>query len=393
MRFRSRIALLTLFFSTLIFWSCGDAVPDPDPAPIEEVEEQPDTILTPEQEVMAVGIDTFFQKRAEIKEFNGSVLFAINGKVIHRGNYGYANFKEKDTLTSTTKFQLASLSKPFTAYAIMLLEQQGKLKLTDNVRKYIPAFPYDGITIDLLLSHRSGMSNYMYFVDEIWQEKYVTPISNKEVINLYRQRIPQYYYPPNVRYDYSNTGYMLLASIVEDVSGKDFETFMKEEVFDPIGMKNTLVYRKKKGVDRNIPNEAVGYVGKYKRAEDTYLNGVVGDKGIYSTTEDLLLFDKALREGAPLSLTSLDTAYIPRNEFRKNKDNYGYGWRIRETADDKQVIYHTGWWKGFRSYFIRDIETGSTIIVLTNVKRGPFLSTDALLNLMGLSRPRVEAAS
>ena len=385
-----------VFFIPVLLLSCSEtnetkvktpAVVFPEPVPQRVM----DTVLTPKETALSESIETFFQTRYEQRQFYGNVLFAQKGKILYQGHFGYENFKTKTPLKDESIFQLASLSKPFTAYGMMLLVEKGQVNLHDNVKKYLPGFPYDNITVEMLLTHRSGLCNYMYFADENWPDRFRTPIHNDDVLRLFRQNIPLFYYPPDVRYDYSNTGYMLAASVIEKVSGQSFETYMQENVFGPIGMKNTRVYKKKKNKIRKLKNEVIGYTAKFKAHEDTYLNGVVGDKGIYSSATDLLKFDLALSKGTVLSKNWVDSCYMPRNEKRRNKDNYGYGWRIRHQNGKEKTIYHTGWWKGFRSYFIRDLNTGSVIIVLSNVKRGPFLKVAELTALLGLNRKRPAA--
>jgi len=343
-----------------------------------------DTVLSEVQELRADFIDGYFSTKHEAKEFYGNVLIAEQGKVIYKNSFGYANVKTKDTLTIDHSFQLASVSKPFTAYAALLLIQEGKIGLDDLVQKHLPTFPYQGITIRQLMSHRSGLNNYMYFADEVWPNRYIQPITNDDVLALYRQHQPMYYRPPNQTFEYNNTGFIVLASIVEKVSGMPFEDFMKVRIFNPLNMNNTTIYRKGNG---EVANAATGYNSSFKVEDDTYLNGVVGDKGVYSTAEDLLRFDRALHEGELLKKSWVDSAHVPHNEWKKEVKNYGLGWRLRKMPNDQTLVFHTGWWKGFRSYFLRDIENDRTIIVLSNVKRGGFLSVEELMDL--LEHPKI----
>ena len=371
---------LIIGFAAVVLAACSTSTSAPEPTFIEpEAPPAPDTVLTLAQEAQAGTIGEYFKTRHEDGSFYGNVLIAESGKVIYQECFGYADRHQKDTLTTHSRFQLASVSKSFTAYGTLLLVQQGKIALDDDVRLYIPSFPYSGITVRMLLCHRSGLNNYMYFADEVWPDRYNNPIGNEDVLKLYAQHRPMYYRPPNQSYEYSNTGYMVLASVIERVSGLKFEDYMQVHVFHELGMNETTIYRK--GAQRTVPNAAIGYNGRWKVEEDTYLNGVVGDKGVYSTVNDLLKFDQAMYNGSLVSEAWLDSAYTPRNEWKKETDNYGYGFRIKKMEDDRHLIYHTGWWKGFRSYFIRDIERERTIIVLSNAKRGPFLPVNDLVAL------------
>ena len=259
-----------------------------------------------------------------------------------------------------------------------MLIDQGKLSLNDSIQKFFPDFPYEGITIKLLLIHRSGLSNYMYFADKHWDNKF-QPISNSEVIDLFEKYTPQYYYKPNIRYNYSNTGYMLLAAIVEKVSGMKFGKFMQKNIFDPLHMNNTYVYNK--NLENLDENSAVGYYRWRRKAEDTYLNGVVGDKGVYSSVEDLLKFDRALANNRLVSDSLLTKAYTAAHPELLINDNYGFGWRINDADSTNKIVYHSGWWKGFRSYYIRELGAKKTIIVLSNVSRNTPISVRELLDL------------
>ena len=334
--------------------------------------------LTKEEKLKAKELKKYFYKRYKTRGFNGAVLFAQNGKVIYEDTFGYANFTNRDTLKIDTKFQLASVSKPFTSYAILLLKQQNKLSLQDSVQKYFPKFPYHGVTIRLLLIHKSGIPEYNYFADKYWENKHI-PITNADVINLMIEKEITRYYLPDKKYNYINTNYAVLAAIIEKISGKTFEEFMKEEIFEPLKMFNTVVYRKGNG--KQIENAAIGYHKRRLRAEDHYQNGVVGDKGIYTTVEDLLKFDQALYNGTLVKKELLEEAFTPAHKRLYISDNYGYGWRINAADSTNKIVYHTGWWKGFRSYFIRELGKKKTIIVLSNISNRSIFGSKELIDL------------
>lgn len=325
-------------------------------------------------------VDTFFGEKLKRDEFNGNVLFAQNGYVLLEKSYGCVSPDSGDSLKLNHRFQLASVSKPFTATAILILREQGKLSLDDSVSDFIDSFPYPGITVRMLLCHRGGLGNYNYFTEDFWQDK-TKPVCNDSVIAIMKKHKPKCYYKPNEFFDYSNTGYMLLASIVESVSGKTFGSFMQEHVFVPLGMKNSSIYEPCLGVE--IPDKLEGYDWKGRKIENSYQNGVVGDKGMYSTVGDLFLFDQAIRNGNILKKEVWEEMFVPHNPEREKegKDNYGLGWRLKTSFNGYRIVYHTGWWKGFRSYFIRNITLGQTIIITDNIKRNRFLSIEELLDL------------
>ncbi len=334
--------------------------------------------INPEHVKKSKRLHKYFNKRHNKNGFNGAVLFAEKGEVIYKNTFGYLNFKTKKKIKLNTKFQIASVSKPFTSYAIMLLKQEGELNYEDSIQQYFPKFPYKGITIRLLLIHKSGLPEYFYFADKLWKYK-KKPITNNDVINLMIEQQPQRYYLPNKKYNYINTNYCLLAAIVEKITGDTFEEFMHEEIFEPLEMNNTFIYNKSR--DSKHENVAIGYIKRRRRAEDSYLNGVVGDKGVYTTVEDLLKFDRALYNGEPVEKEILEEAFKPAHKRLYINDNYGFGWRINAADSTNKIVYHTGWWKGFRSYFIRELGKKKTIIILSNISNRSVFGTRELIKL------------
>ena len=326
-------------------------------------------------------IDDYFSRKYKRKQFNGNILFSENGKIISHKSYGYANLKTKEKLTENHSFQLASVSKPFTSVAILQLIENGQINLNDTLQKFFPNFPYEGITIHQLLCHRSGLSQYTHFCDapdSIWPDKSKT-INNQDVIDIISKINPLINYPPDRRYYYCNTNYLLLASIVKKISGIEFKQYLKENIFSPIDMNNSIVYDRTNFNDLIMPTQ--GYENRTPW-EDVYLNGVVGDKGVYSTTMDLLKFDRALEKNLLINDSLKKLAFSKKSkDYNKNK-NYGYGFRLKEHNKYGKIVYHTGWWKGYRSYYIKVLKKDQTIIILNNVKRGRFLNIDKLIDLI-----------
>ncbi|MFL2565750.1 MAG: serine hydrolase domain-containing protein [Parvicellaceae bacterium] len=326
-------------------------------------------------------IDDYFSRKYKRKQFNGNILFAENGKIISHKSYGYANLKTKEKLTENHSFQLASVSKPFTSVAILQLIENGQINLNDTLQKFFPNFPYEGITIHQLLCHRSGLSQYTHFCDapdSIWPDKSKT-INNQDVIDIISKINPLINYPPDRRYYYCNTNYLLLASIVKKISGIEFKQYLKENIFSPIDMNNSIVYDRTNFNDLIMPTQ--GYENRTPW-EDVYLNGVVGDKGVYSTTMDLLKFDRALEKNLLINDSLKKLAFSKKNKDYNRNKNYGYGFRLKEHNKYGKIVYHTGWWKGYRSYYIKVLKKDQTIIILNNVKRGRFLNIDKLIDLI-----------
>jgi CubicO group peptidase (beta-lactamase class C family) len=340
-------------------------------------------------------VDAFMQHLHKKSAFNGNVLVAKKGKIIYEGAFGWANHLTRDSLKLNSKFELASVSKTMTGTAIMMLWEQGKIKLDQDVRDFFPNFPYQGITIRLLLTHRSGMMNYVYFIDGLYRSQHLDQkkgITNKQVMDLIAQYKPAPFNKPNVRFLYNNSNYMVLGSIIEKVTGMPYAQFMQENIFKPAGMSHTAVYSK--AVYDKIPVDVVGHdrnSWRYSVAQN-FLDGPVGDKGIYSTIGDLYLFDQALKAGILLKPATQDSAYIGRNPVSKGHFNYGYGWRIFEGPNQK-VVYHTGWWHGFRHIFLRDLKNDVTIILLGNLVNGSLLRLDDLYKMTGMPIVRRNAYS
>ncbi|WP_345949927.1 MULTISPECIES: serine hydrolase domain-containing protein [unclassified Mucilaginibacter] len=331
-------------------------------------------------------IDAFMQHLHQKSAFNGNVLVAKKGKIIYEGAFGWANHLTRDSLKLDSKFELASVSKTMTGTAIMQLWEQGKIKLDQDVRDFFPNFPYQGVTIRLLLTHRSGMMNYVYFVDGLYRSQHLNQqkgITNREVMDLIAQYKPAPFNQPNKRFLYNNSNYMVLGSIIEKVTGMPYAQYMQQNVFKPAGMTHTAVYSK--ATYDKIPVDVVGHdrnSWRYSVAQN-FLDGPVGDKGIYSTIGDLYLFDQALKAGRLIKPATQDSAYTGRNPAIRGHFNYGYGWRIFEGPNEK-VVYHTGWWHGFRHIFLRDMKNDVTIVLLGNLVNGSLLHLDDLYKMTGM---------
>ena len=338
-------------------------------------------------------IDAVMQELHRTRGFNGNVLVAKKGKIVYEKAIGWADYLHRDSLKIGSQFELASVTKTMTSTAILLLMERGKLKLDDDVKKFFPDFPYDGVTIRLLLTHRSGMMNYVYFIDDIYRKNHLNQrkgLTNAEAMKMIADYKPTRFNEPNKRFLYNNSNFMVLGSIIEKVSGMSYAQFMQENVFKPASMAHTHVYSK--AVYDKIPVDVVGHDrGQWRYSVvQNFLDGPVGDKGIYSTVGDLFLFDRALRAGLLLKPATLDSAYVPRNPMVHGHFNYGYGWRTF-TAPGEEVIYHTGWWHGFRHIYLRDMKNDITVVLLTNLANGSLLKLDDLFKAAGMPIVRKSA--
>ncbi|HVV54689.1 MAG TPA: serine hydrolase domain-containing protein [Mucilaginibacter sp.] len=338
-------------------------------------------------------IDEFFHKLHQRSGFNGDILVAKNGKIIYEKALGWANYLKRDSLNINSQFQLASVTKTMTSTAILQLMERGKLKLNQDVRDFFPNFPYSGITIKLLLTHRSGMMNYVYFIDDLYRKNHWSErkgLTNFQVMDTIAKYKPRPFNKPDKRFLYNNSNFMVLGSIIEKVTGESYAQYMKDNIFKPAGMAHTAVYST--AVYDKIPVDVVGHDRNSWRYSvvPNVLDGPVGDKGIYSTVGDLYLFDQALRSGMLIKPATQDSAYTDRNPMIRGHFNYGYGWRLFEAPGEK-IVYHTGWWHGFRHIYVRDLKNDVTIVLLGNLVNGSLLHLDELFKLTGMPVVRKSA--
>jgi len=370
MRLNTTIALYLL--ATLLFF-CKAC--QPKKAYTQEAIKTPDSVfydLSLDSNYLIRQHIGFETKKEQINQllkkhfFNGTILVAQEGQVLYAGAFGYANYRQRKKLNVGTVFQLASVSKQFTAVSILMLKEQGKLRLEDKIEKFFPRFPYKNITIRMLLCHRSGLSEYMWFCDHITNRR--TLLSNQSLVKLMIDKHPGVNFVPNRRHDYSNTGYAILAAIVEKASGESFKSFVENNIFKKIGMANSFIYTAH-DYTKYQENIATGHLSNWHPSGFDYLDGIVGDKGVFSTVEDLFLWDQALYADLLVQTSTLEEAYTPQNKEFRGKRNYGYGWRTHVQDDDSKVVFHAGLWHGFCPYFSRRLCDRATIIILSN-KRG-----------------------
>ncbi len=295
--------------------------------------------------------------------FNGSILVTQNGITLADTVYGMGNFEDSIPLTKKTPFQIASLSKTFTSIAVMKLVEEGKLSLDLTVKDYFSTFPYDGITLRSLLSHRSGLPYYEYTFDLKARKEKLFP-TNELLMKWFSEASPspKAYNLPDHYFSYNNTNFAILAAIVEKVSNESFGNFLAKVIFQPLGMANSSTVNLL--VD-SLPR-TYGYQNGRRIPFDIYDN-ILGDKGVFSTSQDLLKWYNALKSEKILSKESLREIYTPRSFEHPGLRNYGYGFRL--WLNDKQqtdYIYHTGWWKGYNCIMFFDLREDFVIIVLSN---------------------------
>lgn len=290
------------------------------------------------------------------KTFNGSVLIAKNGQILYSNGFGMANIELGVPNTPKTKFRLGSITKQFTAMLIMQLQERGILSVNDPISKYISDYPDgDKITIHHLLTHTSGIPSFTGFPD--YTKIMVQPLKPEEIIALFKKKPLEF--EPGTKYKYSNSGYVFLGYILEKTTDKPYDLLLRENIFDPLGMGSS-------GYDWNrdiLVNRASGYsIDKGKLVNDSYIDMHIPHAAgaLYSTVEDLYIWDRALYTDKLLSRESLDKMFTPF------LNNYAYGWSVSELFGRK-LISHSGGINGFVTHIARFPEDDACIIVLCNL--------------------------
>ncbi len=302
-------------------------------------------------------IDKLMSTVYERGQFNGAILVAEQGKVVYLNAFGKANFQTSAGFTPETASDIGSVTKQFTAMAIMILAERKKLSYDDPVSKYVPEFPHSSylghITLRQLLNHTSGIRDYGDLgVDDsgLDQQGLISALLKKQDLVA----------KPGLKYRYSNPGYALLAVVVERVSGKKFGELLDQEIFKPAGMVNTFVYdnpREKHALT------AVGY-GQFGEVDDGSPTAIPGDGGVYSTVDDLFKWDQALYKDQLVSQATLAEAFTP-GKVEEGASKYGFGWNVEE-KDGSKYLWHTGSHAGFRAFIGRRVADRVTVIMLTN---------------------------
>lgn len=292
-----------------------------------------------------------------------SVVVIHDGRVAYMRSYGLANVEEHTPATPETDYRLASLTKQFTATAIMLLVQDGKLAYDDRVIDILPGFPAygRGITVRHLLTHTSGLWAYEDFVPDTASVQ----VKDRDVLTLLG-RADSTYFPPGSAFRYSNSGYAVLALIVEQVSGKPFASFLHDRIFAPLGMNGSVAYEK--GVS-TVPNRAYGYTkrdGGFVRTDQSSTSAVLGDGGIYTSVADLVKWDRALESHALVSADARKLSWTPYVLTNGDATSYGFGWFV-DRDRGRPRLTHNGETRGFTNAIIRYPEQRLSVIVLTNL--------------------------
>ena len=352
-RFKAALVTFTLILFTLILFS-----------------------MRASGQVSSPRVDAIFSSLRSSKAPGVAVLVVRDGRTVFRQGYGVTDLRALRPIDATTNFRLASFTKQFTAAAVMLLARDGKLHYDDHLTDIFPEFPAYGKSISIrnLLNHTSGLPDYedilMMQYPDTPPEK-VPQILDAGVLKLLEQQTSAKF-APGSKWEYSNSGYAVLAMIVEKVSGRSFGQFLQERIFTPLKMKNTLAYEKGKN---KVPHRAYGHSksdGAWKQTDQSPTSAVLGDGGIYSSLDDLAKWDRALRDHALLTEAEMQPALIPVQPAdgpAKSPDgpavSYGFGWFLDSYHAHKRM-WHDGETIGFRTTIQRFPEDKMTIIVLAN---------------------------
>ena len=310
----------------------------------------------------AARLDSLFANFDHPNAPGASVMVIHNGKPIFAKGYGLANLDTKTPCTTNTNFRLASVTKQFTAMAVMILAERKQLSLGESLTTFFPEFPEYGktITVRHLLTHTSGLIAY----EDVIPEGTTIPVLDQDVLRLLMKQ-DKTYFPPGAQYRYSNSAYALLALIVEVRSGQTFARFLQENIFDPLKMTNTVAYEE--GFSK-VSNRAFGHTLKsnaWLRTDQSLTSAVLGDGGVYSSVTDLARWDQALYKSKLVSEPMLQVAFSALTPTDRPGRSYGFGWYVTEYRGLKE-IYHSGETIGFRTRIIRYPEKNFTIIILAN---------------------------
>ncbi|NHN24198.1 beta-lactamase family protein [Flavobacterium jejuense] len=375
---------LLLFLILFSHFSCKQEVVTPIKERVEDIKKSislPKFITLDEnyKKKKRKEIDKFYTDKINLDDFSGSFLVAKNGQILLEKYSGYSNYNKKERLTSSTPIHLASISKVMTGTLILRLIDKKKIALETSLQTFFPEFPYSKVTIQTLLTHRSGLPNYLYFTDNdtIWDKSKI--LTNKDILRLISSNKVELDFIPNSKFSYNNTNYALLALVIEKVTQLPFPKAMKKLLFDPLDMKSTFVFEIEKQKDTVSKN----YKSTWEEIPFNFQDGVYGDKNIYSTARDLLKLDLATYSDEFLSKKIKEKAYKGYSYEKKGVNNYGLGIRLREWDDGTIMFYHNGWWHGNKTSYVTLKKDTVALIALSNKYTSKVYQIKRLSSLFG----------
>lgn len=322
-------------------------------------------------------IDSLLTRKHEAAAFSGCVMVIENGQIVYEGCRGRAIYPDGPALTPSTPFEIASCSKAFTAALIAILEQQGKLQYDDDITKYFPELKkYKGATVEHLIHHTGGIPDYMELFEQHWDKSRIA--GNADVISLLAKHQPKKYFKAGEKFEYSNTGYVLLAAIAEKITGKTFADLMKEELFNKIGMESAFLYNYRRNDSEWKEGLAYGYIldfrtGKHQLPDSIpsydyvrYLDGITGDGMVNTNVRDMLLWDQTLRNPGLLSEKSIERIFTSGKIKNGELTHYGFGWDVQAKEGYERFAEHSGSWPGYTSYVLRFLDQQRAVVIFSN---------------------------
>jgi CubicO group peptidase (beta-lactamase class C family) len=303
----------------------------------------------------------FFHQILDNDRFNGQFLVAKNGVVLYFQVKGFSNYALNKNLTKESAMHVASISKVATAVCVLRLADAKKIDLDADIRKYLPSIPYKGVTVRMLLNHRSGIPYYGYFTYNTWPLS--KTLHNDDLVELIQKHKFPLNFLPDTKFAYSNTNFALLASIVEKVCRKKFPKVMQEWIFEPLEMKHTFILES----ESDLENQSRSYNESMVERKFEYLDAVYGDKNMYTTALDLLKFDRATYSNHFLSDSMRRQMFKGYSHEKMNSNNYGLGIRIKAQKDRETFFFHTGWWHGNTACYASLRSDTMCVIALSNV--------------------------
>jgi CubicO group peptidase (beta-lactamase class C family) len=306
------------------------------------------------------------------QKFNGGVLLVKNDSVIFKKTYGYNDYTKKEKLNTKSSFRLASVSKQFTAVGIMILTEKGMLDFDEVITKYLPNLPYNNVTVRNLLNHTSGIPDIYMSFPQKYPKEIGNALSISKVVELLAQEDLKLVSNPNEQFSYNNTGYVLLAAIIENVTGKTFEGFMKDEVFDKLGMENTRVWNlfSETSSFSNRTGSFENIQGEFSELRPGVIDGVAGDGGIFSSIDDFVIWNMFWYNDTLLPKAIKEKAFEKAILNNGSTSNYGFGWSVESSV----AHGHNGSWLGARTSFTRNTRLRNAIVVLDN-SASPHINT------------------
>lgn len=360
---------------------------------LKEVFRKKDGRIQNEDSIMAV-INQYYRTVWEGGDLWGGFLIAKGDKILYEGYRGYAQDNMQQPITSTTPLHVASISKSITAMAVMKLAEAEKLSLNDDITKFFPNLPYPGITVLNLLTQRSGLPKYEYFIDKIdpaAPELNKQFLTNQDILNMLIKYKPDVSRAPDSGFVYCNTNYALLALIIEKITAKPFPEAMNKMVFEPLKMKHTYVF-----TEKELQTAAKSFYHKGPKVHPyDRLDLIYGDKNVYTTPRDLYNFSKAMFSEEFLKPELMSMVFTPYSNEKPGINNYGIGFRMKVYDNGRKLTFHTGWWHGTNSVFGHLLNSDVTIVSIGNkFSRGPYtaLSLASLFDEYPIEIARLQSA-